>query len=315
MKLAALICIFVVVVRPVPCRAQTADRDAIVKASTLDRAGKPKAAEAVLRSATASHPQSETLHAALGQLLFRQKQYEDAVQELGLALQINPESRQNSFLLAEALIGWGHFGVAVDFLHAVRDKFGNYAEFHYDLGLAYYSSNKIKEAKAEMEEAVRLAPDLDRAQYLLAACIASQGDYAKAVEIFRKLVKEHPGNANYWATFGQMLSQLGSNHLSEALRACRRAQALKPKDAHVQYVTATVLMQNGDFSEARPLFENLQRLNPKELSAHIALARIYGRLGEHLLARKETEIVNQLESEKATAAGTQENPGGSEQRQ
>jgi predicted Zn-dependent protease len=238
------------------------------------------------------------LHAALGRLLFRRQKYEEAVQELGLALQINPESRNNSLLLAEALIGWGHFGVAVDFLQAVKEKFGGDAEFHYDMGLAYYSENKIKEAKAEFQDAVRLAPKLDRAQYLLAACIASEGDYGKAVEIFRELVKEHPENANYWATFAQMLSQLGNDNQGEALRACRRARALKPKDPHVQYVAATLLLQNGSFAEAKPLFENLVRLNPKELSAHIALARIYGRLGEQVLARKETEIVNQLQNEK-----------------
>jgi Tfp pilus assembly protein PilF len=74
-------------------------------------------------------------------------------------------------------------------------------------------------------------------------------------------------------------------------------------------------MKNGDFDEARPLFENLVRLNPKELSAHVALAGIYGRLGEPGLARKETEIVNKLESEKASAAAAHENPSGSEKPQ
>jgi Flp pilus assembly protein TadD len=61
-------------------------------------------------------------------------------------------------------------------------------------------------------------------------------------------------------------------------------------------VTATVLMQSGDFAGARPLFEHLVSLNPKEKSAHIALARIYARLGERERARKETQIVNQLET-------------------
>jgi predicted Zn-dependent protease len=298
MRLAALVCVLMMLFGPSLSPTQTPERRAIAKASALVRAGRPKAAEAVLRTAAASQPQSEMLHAALGRLLFRRQKYEEAVQELGLALQINPESRNNSLLLAEALIGWGHFGVAVDFLQAVKEKFGGDAEFHYDMGLAYYSENKIKEAKAEFQDAVRLAPKLDRAQYLLAACIASEGDYGKAVEIFRELVKEHPENANYWATFAQMLSQLGNDNQGEALRACRRARALKPKDPHVQYVAATLLLQNGSFAEAKPLFENLVRLNPKELSAHIALARIYGRLGEQVLARKETEIVNQLQNEK-----------------
>jgi len=280
---------------------QASEQSSLAQASALLHAGKPKQAEGILRTTVKAHPDSEAAHAALGKLLFKQQHYEDAVQELGQALQINPDSRENSMLLSEALLGWGHFGVAVDFLHAVQPKFGAYPEFHYDLGMAYYSENKLKEAKPEFEEAVRLAPKLDRAQYLLAACIASEGDYAKAVGIFRQLLKDHPSNATYWATFAQMLMQLGSDNLPEALRACQRARALKPRDPHVQYVAATVLLQNGDFAEARPLFERLVRLNPKELSAHIALARIYGRLGERDLARKETQIVDQIEKDRTSA--------------
>jgi len=276
--------------------AQASEQTALDKAAALVHAGKLRQAETVLRTATEANPNSEAVHAALGRVLFKRQRYEDAVQELGLAVQINPNSRENSLLLSEALIGWGHFGVAVDFLHAVEDKFGTYPEFHYDLGLAYYSENKIKEAKPEFQEAVRLAHSLDRAQFLLAACIATQGDYAQAADIFRKLVKDHPTNATYWATLAQMLTHLGSEDLPEAAAACRRARALKPHDPHVLYVTATVLMQSGDFAGARPLFEHLVSLNPKEMSAHIALARIYARLGERERARKETQIVNQLET-------------------
>ena len=308
-RFAALLWVLLGFALPVLSLAQAGEQSAIAKASTLVHAGKLDQAEDVLRSAAEADPKSEAAHAALGRLLFERKKYEDAVQELGLALQINPESRENSLLLSEALVGWGHFGVAVDFLQAVQPKFGRYPEFHYDLGLAYYSENKIKEAKAEFQEAVRLAPTLDRAQYLLAACIAAQGDYAQAVDSFRKLAKDHPRNATYWATFAQMLTHLGSENLAEALRACRRAQAIKPHDPHVQYVTATVLMQTGDFAGARPLFEHLVSLNPKELSAHIALARIYARMGERDLARKETEIVNRLESEQ-TSQNAPQPPGG-----
>ena len=246
----------------------------------------------------AADPKSEAVHTALGKLLLKQQKYEDAVQQLGLALQINPDSLQNTSLLSEALIGWQHFGVAVEFLQAVQAKFGSYAEFHYDLGLAYYSENKMKEAKAEFQEAIRLAPMLDRAEYLLAACIATEGNYTAAVEIFRKLTKEHPNNATYWATLGQMLAEAGTVDLPEAVRACRRAQTIRPRDPHIQYVTATVLLKSGDFSGAKPLFEHLVNLNPKELSAHVALARIYGRWANRIWRGKKRKLSASLRRRK-----------------
>ena len=298
-KSAGPICLLLILALPVLTFGQATGNGVVAKASALLRAGKVKQAEDVLRAAAAADPQSEAIHSALGKVLLKVQKYEDAVQEFGLALQINPDSLSNSLLLSEALIGWQHFGVAVDFLQAVQPKFGSYAEFHYSLGLAYYSENKMKEAKAEFQEAVRIAPKLDRAEYLLAACIATEGDYPAALAIFRKLVKGHPNNAMYWSTLGQILAEAGSDNLPEAVRACRRARVLRPRDPHIQYVTATVLLKSGDFAGAKPLFEHLVTLNPKELSAHVALARIYGRLGERELARKETQIVSQLEQEKA----------------
>jgi predicted Zn-dependent protease len=297
LKCTAALLILFVLISPNLVPAQTSEQGALARASALVKAGKPKQAATVLAAAAKAHPESEALHAAFGRLLFKQARYEDAVQELGLALQINPDSRENTMLLAESLIGWQHYGVAVDFLHAVQNKFGAFPEFHYDLGLAYYSLNQTKDAKPELEETLRLAPNLDRAQYLLAACIATEGDYAKAVEIFRKLVKDHPQNATYWATYAQMLMRVGNDRIPEALKACRRARALKPRDLHVQYVTATILLQSGNFAEARPLFERLAAVSPKELTTHVALVRIYSQLGERELAKKQIEIVHQLEKE------------------
>ncbi len=209
--------------------SQATGNGAVARASALVRAGKVKQAEDVLRAAATANPQSEATHNALGKLLLKLQKYEDAVQEFGLALQINPDSLANSLLLSEALIGWQHFGVAVEFLQAVESKFGSYAEFHYSLGLAYYSENKMKEAKAEFQEAVRIAPKLDRAQYLLAACIASEGDYPAAVDIFRKLVKRAPQRCVVLGHSGQILAEAGSDNLPEAVRACR--QGTSPKTA------------------------------------------------------------------------------------
>ncbi len=276
-----------------------ASRDAIAQASNLFRAGKVKQAESVLRTASTADPNSAPLHGALGTLLLKQHNYEDAVQELGLASQRDPDSAEYSLLLSEALIGWKHYGVAIEFLNAVRGKFGDEPQFHYDLGLAQYNMNKMNEAQKEFQEAVRQVPNFERAEFLLAACFASTGDPTRAVDILHKLVKEHPSNAIYWVTLGQILAPTeGSGE--EAVRAVRRALQLAPNERHAQYVAATVYVETGNFADARPLLERLERVDPKVLSIHVQLARVYSRLGEHDLARKESQLANELQN---TSAG------------
>ncbi len=285
-----------VFVLQVCCLAATTN-DTIGQASAFARAGKTKEAETLLRSAVADAPDSAELHGALGKLLFTEQNYTDAVQELNQAEQLAPESREYNMLLAAALLGAKRYGVARSFLLAIEPRFKQFPEFHYSLGLAYYNLDDITKSEKELQEALRLDPKLDRASFLLAACFASEGEFLKAAGILRGLVKVHPRNAIYWATLGDVLRQAGKPYRPEALRACRQALAIQPDYPHAQFAMATTLLDAGDFAGARVLLERLERLSPNELEAHIALARVYSRLGKPDLAKKESEIVSRLQAE------------------
>lgn len=276
------------------CFGEVANQDAVAKAGALVRAGKVKEAEALLRAASAADPNSASLHGALGELLFKERNYEGCIAELNVAVGMDPDSRKYTILLAEALIGTQRFGVAVDFLNGARSRFDDYFQLHYDLGLAYYFMNKIAEAQAEFEESYRLSPTFDRAELLIAACFLAKGDSPHAVELLRKMVKERPNNAIYWGTLGRTLGQMGDDNKAEAARACRRALALKPNDPHLQFDAGTVFTETGNFEEARPILEHLEKLHPEILAVHVQLAQVYARLGQRHLARKESEIVAKL---------------------
>jgi cellulose synthase operon protein C len=284
-----------------PLLVGATQQDPVAHAKELVQAGKLKQAEAVLQAASQANPSSSGLHGLLGEVLLKEQKYEDSVQELGLAAQADPDSLPYAVLLSEALIGWQHFGVAVDYLNAIKPKFEQHAEFHYLLGLAFYSENKLKDAKPEFETALRLEPDLAQASYLLAGCLASEGDYSQAEGIFSALTKQHPSNANYWIALAQVLAKENNN--VEAIRAARRALSLAPRNAHVQYVTATVLMESGNFSDAVPMFEKLERLDSSVVAVHVALARLYARQGRRELAHKEAERAQQLQESNQSQPG------------
>jgi predicted Zn-dependent protease len=281
------------------CFGEAANPDSIAKATALFKAGKVKQAESVLRAASAANPDSAPLHGALGELLFNEHRYDDCIQELNLAVGLDPSSRKHTILLAEALIGTQRFGVALDFLTKARSRFDDYFQLHYDLGLAYYFMNKIDEAQAQFEEAHRLSPEFDGAEFLMVGCLMAKGESQKAVELLRKLVKERPRNAVYWSRLGRTLGPLGEENKAEALRACRRALALQPNDPHIQFDAATVFTEAGEFVAARPLLEHLEKSQPGISAVHVQLARVYTRLGEQELARREREILARLPKQEA----------------
>jgi tetratricopeptide (TPR) repeat protein len=274
----------------------TSEKDTIAKANTLVRTGNVEAAKSLLQSASVTNPNSALLHEALGELFFGQRRFEDSVRELTLAVQLDPDSRQYNILLATALINWTHFGVAADFLQALQPRFGKYPELHYYLGVAYFNMNRIDDAQAQFEQTLRIAPDFDRAQFLLANCRSSQGKDAEALVLYRNLVRQRPANPIYWATLAKTLAKLGDKNHLEALHAGKKAISLAPDNTLALFATATVLTQMGNFAAAQPLLEKLTHLDPTAVAPHVLLEQVYTKLDKRQQARKETEIVEKLQT-------------------
>lgn len=303
------ICVLAWLIAQTFLTASIVDNRVKEKAAAMARTGKLQQAEALLRSALASDPDSATLHGELGQVLIKEDKYEESVEQLGLAVQQLPESREYNMALAEGLMGWGHFPVAVEFLRAVQPRFQQYPEFHYDLGLAYYNMRRTQDAAEEFEKTLHIAPNIEqarflieRARFLLAACWVSKGDLKSAIDIYRSLVKQRPTKALYWLGLGQALDAMGESDRPEALRACRRALALKPRDPDIEFRTAVILTQMGSYEAARPLLEHVVHVRPDDSRAHVALARTYAHLGQPALARKESAIVRTLEEKSAESS-------------
>ncbi|HEX4486270.1 MAG TPA: tetratricopeptide repeat protein [Terriglobales bacterium] len=252
------------------------------------------------RTAVAANPDSAELHGELGRTLLKQGKYEEATGELGVAVNQLTDSRIYNMALVEALLGWEHWGVAVDFLNAVRDRFQQFAEFHYYLGLANFKLNKTPDAVPEFEEALRINPSLDLAKFGLAACRAAAGDLQGAATLSRQLVTEHPRNARYWLALAQVLDSMGDGERPEALRASRRALALRPGDPVMELKTAVILAKLTRYAAARPLLEHVVKVDPKNSQARVALANAYTHLGQRELAKKQSEVVVELEKAKTT---------------
>lgn len=262
--------------------------------------------EAVQRAALSANPNSPDLHGALGETLMREHKYEEAVQELGIAAQGLPDSLRYNMSLAEALIGWGHNDVAIELLNALAPRFHQYAQFHYDLGLAEYNLGKDRQATQEFEETLRVDPNLDQAKFLLAACKGRTGDLKGAADGLRPLAKAHPKELVYWVALAEVLQKMGE--LPEALRCARHALALEPGDPGAMFRTAVILLQAEDYAAARPLLERVVKLAPDNPQAHVGLVTAYSHLGEREAARKESEIVARLSQKQAEHAGP--SPGG-----
>jgi tetratricopeptide (TPR) repeat protein len=110
--------------------------------------------------AAALRPRSAAAHDGLGDALFAQKKFDEAIAEHRLAIKLNPVDAVSHYSLGGALREQGKQLEAIAALReAIRLK-PDFYEAHFALGIALGTSGKFNDSVAAFREAIRLQPDL-----------------------------------------------------------------------------------------------------------------------------------------------------------
>jgi tetratricopeptide (TPR) repeat protein len=184
------------------------------------------------------------------------------------------------------------------------------APAHMLLGLAYRTQGSpamIADAKAELQQALDLDPELLWARFYLARLYFDQGLNEKSQEQLERGLKQQPGLSNYLSLLGEVRRRLGDPGASlELNRKALEADAtmtpahyflalayldLKQDEAamaefdkaiHSPYVTpemynalASLYIRKKQFVEAEDLCRKAIALNPSRPDAYLNLARVY----------------------------------------
>jgi len=282
----------------VPTASET---DKLNLAGTLVEDGELDTAQVVLERLVASSPESAEAEGKLGLLLSMKNQFEEAYRHLRKAVQLAPDSPEYAIGLAEVLLLSKHPEGAIKFLTAVRGRFGTLPEFQYKLALAYYSFREYPRAIAELEKVARQRPDSDLVQLFLGLSHVASGHLEQAETHFRKAIELDPGKASNFVPLAQLLRKQGGDRLDEAIRYMQTLLERDPSDMQCKLELALCYEKKGRLEESQVLLEDVTRTRPELVEAHVALARVYHRLGKKQEGDREKSIVARLEDARRAA--------------
>jgi tetratricopeptide (TPR) repeat protein len=261
----------------------------------LAQAGQTEPAKKVVAHVSAMTPESKEAHYDLGLLLLNENRYEEAVREFGRAVQLDPATPGYSLRLAEALILWKRYGTALEFLNAVKDRFGSLSDYRFKLGVTYYGLHQFPRAIALFEQLAKEQPDSDESHFFLGNCYGAMGNLEKSEAQYRLAIQLRPNNASYHAALAQVLRKVSGDNVDEAIEHLQKAITLDPADIQSKHELALCYIGKEEFSKAVPLLEEVVAKEADLTAAHVALARVYYKLHRKQDGDRERATVERLE--------------------
>jgi tetratricopeptide (TPR) repeat protein len=241
-----------------------------------------------------TQPRNVRLAILLGDCQLRLGQAADAVAMLA---PLEPENASNTdfeYVLGTALIQTGKRREGLARVEKVA-KQTNAADAYLLAGSTLIDLNEFTRARADLETALRLNPNLPRVYTLVGMARDLDGDAASAEPVLRTALQRDPNDFDANLYLGAILYK--RRDMAQAKIYLDRATRLKPSNPTAGYEMAMWDSTSGQYAEAARILEALVKSNPDWLQPHIELANVYYRLHRPADGAKEREIVAKLNAQ------------------
>lgn len=134
-------------------------------------------------------------------------------------------------------------------------------------GMQYVKEKKYEEAAEAFEEYIRECPDIMQGYISLAAMYNLLGEHYKAIEVYKKGIKELPNDA--WYLYANMAGEYNLlGRYSEAIGICSQAIEFKPEAPFPSMMLGNIYFASGEKQKAETNFklalEKAQKVNDIE---------------------------------------------------
>ncbi len=246
-------------------------QDVLSAAIEMHRSGQLAAASQLYQRVLAREQgNAEALH-LLGVLHHQQGNQSRAIELIGRAVAIKPNSHIYHANLAEAYRALGDFERAAGCCRAALAIWADYPEALCNLGAALQGLGKSAEAVDQLNRALELRPDFVVAHSNLGIALRDLGRKDEALEHFQRAVELDAGFAPAQTNLGQTLLDLGK--AEEALPHGQEAVRLDPNSAVLHHNLGNTLRVLERLVDAKVSYLEALRLDPKLAlsNAHLGL--------------------------------------------
>jgi tetratricopeptide (TPR) repeat protein len=196
-----------------------------------------------------------------------------AIEHLSVLLKGDPASFESTLLeLAAVLQKEEKLDVVYDTLTMMSQKYPNQADIYFVQALLAIQVKNSALAEQQIQKALKIQPDWDKALILQAQIAMLSGDMNKAKAAIKNASIKYPNNEKIKKLLAQML--IKSENYKEAGEVYRQLIAANPKDIESQVTLALVYLQLNQDEQAEEIFTKLLELPDWQYQARFYLGKI-----------------------------------------
>ncbi|MDB5758088.1 MAG: hypothetical protein JWM30_1377 [Burkholderia sp.] len=240
------------------CGHNDSPEQLVAEAAKYQQKGDQKAAIIQLKNALQKKPDDAEARFLLGSIYNDSGDTLSAEKEIRRAAELGMAKTRTAPQLARSLIAQGQFQKALDEINAAGPQQDANAEII--RGDIYSSLNKLAEAKAAYEQALKLKPDAPQALVGLAKIAYFNKDVDGATRMIDQAIAKNPQNTEALAAKAELLRAQNKN--DEAGAAYDMALKLKPDSVQYHLAKANLDISVRRFDEAGKEIDLARKLAP-----------------------------------------------------
>lgn len=278
-----------------------ASTGATIRAATRLRDGDLTGAIQQLELAIDIEPERAEPHRLLGQAHVIDEHYESAVPALRRALALNPGDERSRLALADALVKSTQLPAAMQALTDTLTAIPSSGRARYELGLLHQREGRYQEALAAFDQALGLRPLLGSNSILqtVGTLHRSQQNFDGAAQAFSARVELVPNDPGAHHELGDLYLRQGHHPL--ALAEFTIVLRLDPASVKALAATAQIHLREARYAEAADAATRVLELDAEHREARYALATSLIRLGRNDEGRRELDIFERQQAEDTAA--------------
>lgn len=259
-----------------------------------------------LQRLLAAEPQRKNALLLLADCYLQMGAYKKVVELVGPIAERDVNDLSAAYLMGTALVRDGQGERGQVFIERIMRR-GDSAEARLLMGTTYLLVGDYAKAIAELEQAVKLNPQLPSANAYLGKALMMTGNTDAAQEAFRRELQVNPHDFDSNLQMGILRKQ--DQKYDEARAYFEKAQVVRPNEPNSRFYIASIEVAQGKLEEARERLEAVVKDAPDFVEAHVLLATTYYRLRRKADGDRHQAIVNHLNAERqAKQPGAQEKP-------